>query len=122
MVVRWSSQTVEQEEQSRLPGYKEAVVRRFDAPEALNTRFHEVHTKSALNRIPTVGKEVRFVRCSHIGMPARRRVEWTGLLPSLVSSMLSESIPTRAAPLSTRCCAAASVRKGCPSKYASVLQ
>ena len=52
MFVRWSSQTVEQDGNSRLPGYKEAVVRRFDAPEALNTRFHEVRTKSALNRIP----------------------------------------------------------------------
>ena len=28
------------------------VVRRFDAPEALNTRFHEVHAKSALNQVP----------------------------------------------------------------------
>jgi DNA repair photolyase len=50
--VRWSSQTVERDAQSRLPGYREAVVRRFDAPEALDTRFHEVHTKSALNRVP----------------------------------------------------------------------
>jgi DNA repair photolyase len=52
MFVRWSSQTVETEAQSQLPGYREAVVRTFDAPEALNTRFHEVRTKSALNRIP----------------------------------------------------------------------
>jgi len=28
------------------------VVRRFDAPEALDTRFHEVRAKSALNRVP----------------------------------------------------------------------
>jgi DNA repair photolyase len=52
MFVRWSSQTVEQDAQGRLPGYQEAVVRRFDAPEALNTRFHEVHAKSALSKVP----------------------------------------------------------------------
>jgi DNA repair photolyase len=52
MFVRWDSQTVEQDGAMRLPGYKEAVVRRFDAPEALDTRFHEVRTKSALNKIP----------------------------------------------------------------------
>src|SRR3954453_5072149 len=52
MFVRWSAQTIESEAQSKLPGYREAVVRAFDAPEALNTRFHEVRTKSALNRIP----------------------------------------------------------------------
>ena len=34
------------------PGYQDAVVRRFDAPEALDTRFYEVHAKSALNRVP----------------------------------------------------------------------
>src|SRR3954468_2559350 len=28
------------------------VIRRFNAPEALDTRFHEVRTKSALNRVP----------------------------------------------------------------------
>jgi len=50
--VRWSSQTVEQEGQNRLPGYEEVVVRRFDAPEALETRFHEVQAKSALNKVP----------------------------------------------------------------------
>ena len=50
--MRWDSQTVENDGAMRLPGYKESVVRRFDAPEALNTRFHEVRTKSALNKIP----------------------------------------------------------------------
>jgi DNA repair photolyase len=43
---------VEEDAQGRLPGYKESVVRQFKAPEALNTRFHEVRTKSALNRVP----------------------------------------------------------------------
>ena len=52
MFVRWESQEVGNEEQGRLPGYQEAVVRRFDAPEALDTRFYEVHAKSALNRVP----------------------------------------------------------------------
>ena len=36
-----------------LPGYRDpAVVRTFDAPEALDTRFYEVLAKSALNRVP----------------------------------------------------------------------
>ena len=50
--MRWANQNVEQEEQGRLPGYRDAVVRHFDAPEALDTRFYEVHAKSALNRVP----------------------------------------------------------------------
>ena len=53
MFVRWESQTVQAEEGRRLPGFPEAVVRTFDAPEALDTRFHEIQTKSALNRVPT---------------------------------------------------------------------
>src|SRR3954453_45565 len=52
MFVRWDSQQVEQDDVGRLPGLGATVVRRFDAPEALHTRFHEVRTKSALNRIP----------------------------------------------------------------------
>lgn len=51
--MRWDELKVEVEEERRLPGYKDgAVVRRFDAPEALDTRFYEVHSKSALNRVP----------------------------------------------------------------------
>jgi DNA repair photolyase len=51
--VRWSNLSIEQEEQRRLPGYRdEAVVRRFDAPEALETNFYEVRAKSILNRVP----------------------------------------------------------------------
>jgi DNA repair photolyase len=39
--------------QHRLPGYRdEAVVRHFDAPEALDMRFYEVRARSALNRVP----------------------------------------------------------------------
>ena len=53
MFVRWSNLTLESEEQRRLPGYRdEAVVRRFDAPEALETRFYEVRARSVLNKVP----------------------------------------------------------------------
>ena len=53
MFVRWSNLTLEGEEQHRLPGYRdEATVRRFDAPEALETRFYEVRARSVLNRVP----------------------------------------------------------------------
>jgi DNA repair photolyase len=66
--VRWSNLTLKDEDRSRetlavgsnprfgqprLPGYRdEAVVRHFDAPEALETNFYEVRAKSALNRVP----------------------------------------------------------------------
>jgi DNA repair photolyase len=54
--VRWESLTLTaegQDAQARLPGYHvEAVVRRFDAPEALDVRFYEVRARSALNRVP----------------------------------------------------------------------
>jgi DNA repair photolyase len=53
MFVRWSNLTVQGEEQRRLPGYRdEAVVRGFDAPEALETRFYEVRARSVLNKVP----------------------------------------------------------------------
>jgi DNA repair photolyase len=51
--VRWDNLTIEAQEGTALPGYREpAVVRHFDAPEALDTRFYEVRAKSALNRVP----------------------------------------------------------------------
>jgi DNA repair photolyase len=51
--VRWNNLLVETEEAQTLPGYRDpAVIRRFDAPEALDTRFYEVHARSALNRVP----------------------------------------------------------------------
>jgi DNA repair photolyase len=51
--VRWDNLTIDAEESARLPGYRDAaVVRHFDAPEALDTRFYEVRAKSALNRVP----------------------------------------------------------------------
>jgi DNA repair photolyase len=53
MFVRWSNLEISQDEQRRLPGYREeAVVRRFQAPEALETRFYEVRARSVLNRVP----------------------------------------------------------------------
>ena len=51
--MRWDDQRVDAEEGRELPGYRDpAVVRTFDAPEALDTRFYEVRAKSALNRVP----------------------------------------------------------------------
>jgi len=54
--VRWSSQVIERDDAGRLPGLGDTVVRRFDAPEALDMRFHEVRTKSALNRVPAASR------------------------------------------------------------------
>ncbi|HEV2752665.1 MAG TPA: radical SAM protein [Solirubrobacteraceae bacterium] len=50
--MRWSNLDAREADQAALPGLRDAVVRRFDAPEALETRFYEVHAKSALNRVP----------------------------------------------------------------------
>ena len=51
--MRWDELRVEEQERQQLPGYKEpAAVRTFDAPEAMDIRFYEVHAKSALNRVP----------------------------------------------------------------------
>src|ERR671934_2258061 len=53
MFVRWDNLRITEEEEHRLPGYRDpAVVRRFDAPEAMDIRFYEVRAKSALNRVP----------------------------------------------------------------------
>jgi len=51
--VRWDNLTVEHEDGARLPSFKEpAVVRTFEAPEALGTRFYEVRARSAINQVP----------------------------------------------------------------------
>ena len=51
--VRWSNLTIDEDAGTRLPGYRDpATVRRFDAPEALDIRFYEIHAKSAINRVP----------------------------------------------------------------------
>jgi DNA repair photolyase len=55
--VRWDSQSVNADHDPRLPGFSEdVVVRRFNAPEALDTRFHEIRTKSAINRVPPASR------------------------------------------------------------------
>ena len=51
--MRWSNLTLEAEETTRLPGYRdEAVVRHFDAPDSIPTRFYEIRAKSILNKVP----------------------------------------------------------------------
>jgi len=50
--VRWDKQKVESEQSKTLPGFTDSVIRTFDAPEAMGVNFHEVQTKSALNRVP----------------------------------------------------------------------
>src|SRR5215204_528816 len=57
MFVRWESQSVNADHDPRLPGFSEdVVVRRFDAPEAIDTRFHEIRCKSALNHVPSASR------------------------------------------------------------------
>ena len=53
MFVRWQNLEVGNESERPLPRLgADAVIRTFDAPEALDIRFHEVRAKSALNRVP----------------------------------------------------------------------
>jgi len=55
--VRWENLTIEAEERARLPGYREeAVVRHFEAPGAIQTRFYEVRAKSIINRVPAASR------------------------------------------------------------------
>jgi DNA repair photolyase len=55
--MRWSNLSTEAEESARLPGYRdEAVVRHFEAPDAVPTRFYEVRAKSILNRVPEASR------------------------------------------------------------------
>jgi DNA repair photolyase len=69
--VRWDNLKIEEQQSARLPGYREAVVRTFDAPEALDTRFYEVYAKSAINAVPKASRmPFRFTinpyrGCSH---------------------------------------------------------
>jgi DNA repair photolyase len=50
--MRWHDQLEAKQREGQLPGLGDAVTRTFDAPEALDTRFHEIHAKSVLNRVP----------------------------------------------------------------------
>src|SRR3954470_16472631 len=55
--MRWDELKIESEEGTTLPGYTDpAVVRTFDAPEALDTRFYEVQAKSAINKVPEASR------------------------------------------------------------------
>jgi DNA repair photolyase len=55
--MRWENLTIEAEERARLPGYRDqAVVRHFEAPGAIQTRFYEVHAKSIINRVPAASR------------------------------------------------------------------
>jgi DNA repair photolyase len=55
--MRWSNLEIGVVERTRLPGYREdAVVRHFDAPEGIETRFYEVRAKSILNRVPEASR------------------------------------------------------------------
>src|SRR4051794_20897594 len=55
--MRWDELKVESEEGRTLPGYRDpAVVRMFEAPEAMDVRFYEVMAKSALNRVPEMSQ------------------------------------------------------------------
>ena len=50
--MRWAEQLITSDSQNQLPGYPDAVVRHFDAPEAVDTRFYEVRARAILNRVP----------------------------------------------------------------------
>ncbi len=54
--MRWAQQSLDGDPQQPLPGYEDAVVRHFDAPEAIDTRFYEVRAKSILNRVPEMSQ------------------------------------------------------------------
>jgi DNA repair photolyase len=55
--MRWENLGVEAEERARLPGYRdEAVVRHFDAPDSIPTRFYEVRAKSIINKVPAASR------------------------------------------------------------------
>jgi DNA repair photolyase len=48
---------MDEEERARLPGYSAAaVVRHFEAPDAVKTRFYEIEAKSILNRVPAASR------------------------------------------------------------------
>jgi DNA repair photolyase len=55
--MRWDNLKMTTEEEERLPGYSDpAVIRHFDAPEAMGVKFYEVRAKSALNRVPEISQ------------------------------------------------------------------
>ena len=73
MFVRWDNLRLDREgeEETHLAGYRDpAVVRRFDAPEAMDIRFYEVRAKSALNRVPDAGHVTQVDTRTHNHRPA----------------------------------------------------
>src|SRR5947199_36947 len=55
--MRWDNLLETEDEHARLPGYRdEAVVRHFEAPGRVQTRFYEVRAKSVLNRVPEASR------------------------------------------------------------------
>jgi DNA repair photolyase len=55
--MRWDNLLEQEDERARLPGYRdEAVVRHFEAPGGVQTRFYEVRAKSILNRVPAASR------------------------------------------------------------------
>jgi DNA repair photolyase len=55
--MRWDDQSTDVEQRARLPGYRdEALVRHFEAPGSIRTRFYEVRAKSVLNRVPEASR------------------------------------------------------------------
>jgi DNA repair photolyase len=57
MFVRWSALQSSEQERARLPGYRDdAVVRHFEAPGGVETRFYEVRAKSILNHVPAASR------------------------------------------------------------------
>jgi DNA repair photolyase len=55
--VRWDNLEITREERARLPGYRDqAIVRHFDAPDSIPTRFYEVRAKSIINKVPAASR------------------------------------------------------------------
>jgi DNA repair photolyase len=70
--MRWDNLSADTEARARLPGYRDhAVVRHFDAPGSIPTRFYEVRARSIINRVPEASRmPFRFTinpyrGCSH---------------------------------------------------------
>jgi DNA repair photolyase len=55
--MRWDNLSLDADDRARLPGYRDgAVVRHFEAPGAITTRFYEVRAKSIINRVPEASR------------------------------------------------------------------
>ncbi len=55
--MRWDNLSAEREETAQLPGYRDdAIVRHFEAPGGIQTRFYEVRAKSILNQVPKASR------------------------------------------------------------------